>query len=282
MAYLMKADEFITRLYSAMNAEEQTYCNSCFGSNLTFPEMLDQYTTETKWDRSHAAETTAKAAAAKAAGKPLFGWDCVNFAPKGILWGWNGDVDKPRAGAVYQSNGVPDATIEDIYKKYCVDQSTDFDNVAVGEFMVYKDTFGHCGIYVGDGMVIEATTKWDGKIQISQVQNMIDSGKYGKVTDKTRTWWAHGKLIWIDYTEPENETHAYTDLLCPCCGASLEIKIMATPYYRTYIVRTGDNVNKIAREQLGNESRYREILALNGLSQNSIIHTGDILLLPVK
>ena len=280
MAIVMTSSEFVARLRQAMAADEQTYCNSCFGSNLTFPEMLDQYTTETKWDRAHAAETTAKANAAKAAGKPLFGWDCVNMA-KGILWGWTGDVDKPRAGAVYQSNGVPDTTIEEIYKKYCTDQSTDFDNIAIGEFVVYTNTFGHCGIYVGDGMVIEATTKWESKIQLSQVQNMIDSGKYKKVTDKTRKWWAHGKLVWIDYTEPTNQTETSATLICPCCGNALELNITAAPYFRWYVVKTGDNVNKIAREQLKNEARYVEILVLNGLSEKDYIYTGQVLKLPM-
>ena len=280
MAYIFTAKEFVERLFKAMNTAEQTYCNSCFGSNLTYPEMIDQYTTETLWDRTHAAETTAKAKAAKAAGKPLFGWDCVNL-PKGILWGWTGDSTTPRAGAVYQSNGVPDTTIEAIYKDYCREQSTDWSNVEIGEFCVYTEKYGHCGVYVGDGMMIEATTKWDGKIQLSQVQNMIDNGKYVKISDKVRKWWAHGKLVWIDYTENNNVT---TDahICCPYCGREILLTLSTEVQYRRYVVKDGDNVCKIAREQLGNESRYKEILTINHMSENDYIYTGELLLLPYK
>ncbi len=47
----------------------------------------------------------------------------------------------------------------------------------------------------------------------------------------------------------------------------------------TYIVKAGDTLWDIAQNQLGNGSRYKEIMALNGLTSN-VIHPGQVLELP--
>ena len=51
---------------------------------------------------------------------------------------------------------------------------------------------------------------------------------------------------------------------------------------RTYTVKSGDSFWKIAEEQLGDGTRYRELAAYNGMSTNTVIHPGDVLKLPGK
>lgn len=48
---------------------------------------------------------------------------------------------------------------------------------------------------------------------------------------------------------------------------------------KTYTVKSGDSLWKIAQEQLGNGARYKEIVNLNGLVNNTI-HPGDKLIIP--
>ncbi len=52
-------------------------------------------------------------------------------------------------------------------------------------------------------------------------------------------------------------------------------------YYNTYIVKPGDTLSGIARNQLGRESRYREICQLNQLTSTEI-QIGQILFIPKK
>lgn len=125
----------------------------------------------------------------KLVGKDYWGFDCVGLI-KGILWGWNGNRSKSYGGAVYQANGVPDSSANTIFKK-CTEQSSDFSNVEVGE-AVWMD--GHIGIYVGDGLVVEATNKWKDGVQITAC-NCAKTG-YNR-----RDWTKHGKLPYVEYVD---------------------------------------------------------------------------------
>lgn len=281
------AKQFVEKLYKALNSEMQTYVNSCFGSDCTNPDILEQYTTETQWDRTHAAETKNKAAIAIEQGKPLWGWDCVNLV-KGILYGWDAIVDDPtgRGGARYKNNGVPDCTIEDMYYNYCTEQSEDWNKEPeIGEFVVYSGSFGHCGVYVGDGKIIEATTKWESKVLESYCLNLVDTGVMPAPPTgaHARRWWVHAKLPWIDYSTDIKtvETEYSFMCVCPYCGHKIEINGTQQSTVRKYTVQTGDNICKIAREQLHDESRWKEIAELSGLQPPYILHTGDVLTLPV-
>jgi len=56
----------------------------------------------------------------------------------------------------------------------------------------YTGMEGHIGVYVGDGLAVECTPKWENKVQITAC-NCSKSG-YNR-----RNWTKHGKLPYIDY-----------------------------------------------------------------------------------
>ena len=49
---------------------------------------------------------------------------------------------------------------------------------------------------------------------------------------------------------------------------------------RTYTVQSGDSWYRIAAQQLGSESKVGELLAANGADLSTVIHPGDVLVLP--
>lgn len=126
-----------------------------------------------------------------AADSSTFGFDCVGLI-KGILWGWCGDTNPAYnyGGASFGSNGVPDVGADKMIA-LCTEVSTDFSTIDIGE-MVWMS--GHCGIYVGDGLVVESTPKWSDGVQLSAVGEL--RGDYAK----TRKWTKHGRLPWVDYS----------------------------------------------------------------------------------
>lgn len=127
-------------------------------------------------------------------GKDYWGFDCVCMI-KAILWGWNG-ADKPKGGAVRASNNVPDFGADSI-GNYCDGFTDDFSNIEPGEVLWMP---GHVGVYIGDGLGIECTIKWEGKVQCTAVGNIgFKKGYY------TRCWNKHGKLKWIDYDKEDEE-----------------------------------------------------------------------------
>ena len=120
---------------------------------------------------------------------PVWGFDCVNLI-KGILWGWTGDETKPKGGAKYGANGVPDTNADGLFGR-CRDKTDDFSHIAVGEAVWMS---GHIGIYIGDGMTVESTPRWADGVQITAVHNI------GKIIGLNgRFWTKHGKLPYCDY-----------------------------------------------------------------------------------
>ena len=112
----------------------------------------------------------------------VWGFDCVGLV-KGVLWGWNGDTSKVYGGAVYASNGVPDISADAMIGR-CSNVSSNFDSIAIGEFLWMK---GHCGVYIGNGQVVESTPQWVSGVQITNLS--------------ARNWLKHGKLPYIVYDD---------------------------------------------------------------------------------
>ena len=106
--------------------------------------------------------------------------DCSGLI-KGILWGY------PVNGK-YASNGVPDNNADTIITK-CTSISTNFNKITVGEF-VWLD--GHCGIYIGEGKVIESSPKWENGVQITKLSQ--------------RKWKKHGFLPYVDYSSTPSQS----------------------------------------------------------------------------
>lgn len=177
-------------------------------------------------------------------------WDCVGLI-KGILWGWNKDK-----GVTYRGNTqVPDVGSDSMFKNYTTNQSTDFSTIVPGEAVWYA---GHIGVYIGDGLVIEATSKWDDRVMITALGNI------GTVKDyQTRSWGHHGRLKWIDYN----------------------IKPEPSPEPGTYITHTvvkGDTPWGLAVKYLSSGLRYKDIMAWNGLAENANIYVGQKLKIYTK
>ncbi len=141
-------------------------------------------------------ESYAVKARTLAGQKNAFYFDCVGLL-KAVLWGWEGDSSMSRGGAVYASNGVPDISADQMITK-CSGISTDFSKIEVGELLWCK---GHVGIYIGDGLGVECTPKWDNGVQITAVGNIGKKSGYN-----TRTWTKHGKLPYVTYNRTQSKT----------------------------------------------------------------------------
>ena len=179
----MTNKELVAKAINVAQTLPTVYVNGAFGCRFG----IDYYNPDYSYNKKHAAELEKY----KNTNPLTFGFDCVCFI-KGLLWGFSGDVTKEFGGAKYQSNGVPDIT-ESAMMEACIDPSTDFSQIEVGEFLWMK---GHCGLYIGNGLGVECTPKWENKVQITAVGNI------GKQTGyETRTWTKHGKLPYIEYVE---------------------------------------------------------------------------------
>lgn len=158
------------------------YVLGCFGAPLT-------EVNKSRWKKEYAynrrSDRSPKIDAARA---DTFGFDCVCFI-KALLWGWSGDPNHVYGGTAYASNGVPDIGEGEMINA-CAMVSTDFSSIEPGEVVWLP---GHIGIYVGDGLVAEATPAWKDGVQITACNRDIPG--YNR-----RDWVRHGKLPWITYT----------------------------------------------------------------------------------
>ncbi len=115
-----------------------------------------------------------------------FGYDCSCLI-KGVLWGWNGDVNANDGGAIYKSNNVPDIDADKMIE-VALDVSDDFTDIEVGEITWLKD---HVGIYIGDGLCIECSPKWSDGVQITACNTDVEG--YNR-----RDWKLHGRLPFVE------------------------------------------------------------------------------------
>lgn len=183
MATVMKASEFTRRLTDVAKNYKTLYVMGCYGAPMT-KNNKKYYCSNHEYNKKPTRTNMINAAS-----EDTFGFDCVNLI-KGILWGWIGDKTANRGGAKYKTNGVPDINADTMITK-CVDVTTDFSNIEVGEAVWCK---GHIGVYIGNGLAVECTPAWKNKVQITAVKNIgTKSGYY------TRTWTKHGRLPWIEY-----------------------------------------------------------------------------------
>lgn len=181
MSTVMTNTEFVRRLKEIATNHTTLYVMGCFGAPLNEKN-------KTRYCNNHSYnKAAARTKMIKAASEDTFGFDCVCLI-KAVLWGWNGDLKKTYGGATYASNGVPDISANTMITK-CSEISTDFSSLVPGE-AVWMD--GHIGVYIGDGLAIESTPKWDNKV-------MITACNCSKTGYKRRNWTKHGKLPYVSY-----------------------------------------------------------------------------------
>lgn len=187
--------ELAEKLLNIAHNYKTLYVMGCFGSPLNSVNKT-RYIDNEHYNYNNKPE---RAAMIRQATADTFGFDCVNLI-KGAVWGWNGDSSKTYGGAVYMSNGCPDVGADSMIG-LCNDVSTDWTNINIGEFVWMK---GHCGLYVGDGLVVESSPKWENCVQITAISNIG-----GKLGYNARTWTKHGKLPFISYTIVKPHITAY-------------------------------------------------------------------------
>lgn len=185
MGTVMKASEFVEKLKDVAENYDTLYVMGCFGAPMTNSNKT-RYCDNHKYNRNPAHTKLIQAASAD-----TFGFDCVCLI-KGILWGWSGDKSKTYGGAKYATNNVPDIGADRMIT-VCSDISTDFSDIEIGEAVWTK---GHIGVYIGDGLAVECTPRWENKVQITAC-NCTKSGY------NTRKWTKHGKLPYIEYSVQE-------------------------------------------------------------------------------
>lgn len=174
------------------------YVMGCFGAPLTGANV-SRYCNNHSYNKQ--ANRTAMIEGRANQNPPYYGFDCVCLI-KGILWGWKGNADDIYGGADYAVNGVPDIGADSMIE-VCKDISTDFSKIEVGEAVWME---GHIGIYVGDGLAVECTQKWNNGVQITACNT-------SKPPYHRRDWTKHGKLPYVEYSvesveKPEPETPA--------------------------------------------------------------------------
>lgn len=186
---IMNNKQFAEKAIDIAKNYKTLYVLGCFGAPITSSTVNRYiynyaYNTGRQWMIKDAAKSNPT----------TFGFDCVCLI-KGILWGWSGNKNANYGGAEYASNGVPDIG-EDVMIAKCSNVSTNFSNIEIGEAVWMP---GHIGIYVGNGLAVECTPKWNNCVQITACNRTIAG--YNR-----RDWTKHGKLPWISYTEKEAAT----------------------------------------------------------------------------
>lgn len=145
-----------------------------------------------------------------------FGFDCVCLI-KGVLWGWNGDKKATYGGAKYNTNNVPDINADQMIG-VCKNVSTDFSKIEVGEALWSS---GHIGVYIGDGLAVECTPRWENKVQITACNRNVAG--YNR-----RDWVKHGKLPYITY---ESSVQKPAPVSTPQFKKGDLVKVTGSKYY---------------------------------------------------
>lgn len=185
----MKASNFVSILKSIETTQKTVYAWGMFGSTITKSRVESKAKQYPDWYTQHKINSIF--APLYGANPPVWGFDCIGLI-KGVLWGWNGDQSKVYGGAVYASNGVPDLSADAMIDR-CNQVSSNLTDIAVGEFLWMK---GHCGIYIGNGKVVESTPKWNNGVQITSLSD--------------RNWLKHGKLPYVAYEATKEVNHIVT------------------------------------------------------------------------
>ena len=210
---MMTNIELANKLRDIAKNYKTLYVMGCFGAPMTASNKK-RYTQNHSYNRQ-----AARTAMINAASADTFGFDCVCLI-KGVLWGWKGDKNAIYGGASYACNGVPDIGADTMIT-VCKNISTDFSKIEIGEAVWME---GHIGVYVGDGLAVECTPRWDNKVQITACNRSVSG--YNR-----RNWTKHGRLPYVTYVQQTQPTEPST----PATPSSFKkgdlVKITGTKYY---------------------------------------------------
>lgn len=237
----MKSKVLVAKAVDIAKNYRTLYVMGCFGAPLTAANKK-RYTQNHTYNK--AADRTKMINAATA---DTFGFDCVNLI-KGILWGWTGDKGRTYGGAVYptaaalKAGACPDIGADGMIAK-CTDVSaTGWTSMLLGEAVWCS---GHIGIYIGDGLAVECSPRWENKVQITAVAGCGKKAGYN-----TRTWTKHGKIPWVDYSDQSGTAPVKPPATTPATTATqkeVKAKDAARSFNKTlagtYAVTAGDGLH---------------------------------------
>lgn len=190
----MRAQTLVDKVVDIAKNHKTLYVMGCFGAPLTGGNVT-RYCNNHNYNK--AADRTRMIKAAANQSPPVYGFDCVNLI-KGVLWGWCGDPSRTYGGAAYPTKALlaagtcPDVGADGMIKLCKEVSTTGWAAMLPGEAVWCS---GHIGVYIGNGLAVECSPRWENKVQITAVAGCGKKAGYN-----TRTWTKHGKLPWVDYT----------------------------------------------------------------------------------
>jgi hypothetical protein len=271
MSYVMTSEEFVKRAKKIASEHKTAYMLGTFG----WPATVASVNRAIQANSTNAARPAWQSRAKAVIGKGYM-FDCVGLI-KGILWGWDAKMVQTYGGARYGSNGVPDIGSDYMIKRCPGGGSSDFKNIVPGECVWMT---GHIGIYLGDGLVAEATPAWTGGVQISLCTNVVSS-KTGYT--KKRRWTKHGKLPYIDYSDSVKTapvSKSVEDQIKEAVESinKAGVKLSADYWVNNYtkLKYLDGLIIKIGSKISGSGDRVNSpITAIDNLVKNGVISSGD-------
>lgn len=236
----MKVKDFVAKAKEIVNKYKTLYVLGSFGSPMT-SERKKYFINKSSYNKKRSTMINK-------ASSDTFGFDCVCLI-KGILWGWNGNKNKPHGGAIYKSNGIPDFGSDEAIN-LCTNVSSNFSKIEEGEIVWMK---GHVGIYIGSSEVIECSPAFKNKVQITKLFQ--------------RKWLKHGKLKYIDYSgNIENKPITNSSSNTPSSNEK-PITNVNIQYYPKSNYKGTSIVTALAQLNINHSYSYRaKIAAKNGIT----------------
>ena len=225
------SSSFVDKLKGIATEQKTVYAWGMFGSSITKETVAAKAKQYPEWYTQNKISSVFTPIYRN--GALVWGFDCIGLI-KAVLWGWNGDTGKTYGGAVYASGGVPDLSADKMIG-VCSGVSSDFSGIYVGEYLWMT---GHCGIYVGNGKVVESTPKWNNGVQITALT--------------ARKWLKHGRLPYVEYDGKEVTEEANT-------GVVVHLPVLKKG-------SSGEAVKTIQRllKALGYKGSHGKVLAVDG------------------